>query len=35
MKWTVEYGFVADVKYGVKWDMVVTAEGAGEYIVKA
>ena len=35
MDWSKRHGFPADEKHGVKWDMVTTAEGAGEYIAKA
>ncbi|MFI6158309.1 protein rep, partial [Kitasatospora sp. NPDC051170] len=35
MDWTKKHGFPADQRHGVKWDKVMTAEGAGEYIAKA
>ncbi|MFB8166271.1 protein rep [Streptomyces pilosus] len=35
MAWTKKHGFPADKTHGVKWDKVMTAEGAGEYIAKA
>ncbi|WP_407841863.1 hypothetical protein ACE1OC_41560 (plasmid) [Streptomyces sp. DSM 116496] len=35
MAWTKKHGFPADKAHGIKWDKVMTAEGAGEYIAKA
>ncbi|MFI1801982.1 protein rep [Streptomyces sp. NPDC020379] len=35
MDWTKKQGYPASKEHGVKWDKVMTAEGAGEYIAKA
>lgn len=35
LRWSEKHGFPANEKNGVKWDRVVTPEGAGEYIAKA
>ncbi|MFG2776215.1 protein rep, partial [Streptomyces sp. NPDC048350] len=35
LRWSEKHGFPANAQNGVKWDRVVTAKGAGEYIAKA